>query len=66
MAEFKKLSQRDAKNVELWKKFTAISIEGIEKKLALLNIKATYNIGESFYEGLNLPRPNNELYPLLN
>ena len=50
MAEFKKLSQRDAKNVELWKKFTAISIEGIGKKLALLNIKATYNIGESFYE----------------
>ncbi|MDD2486892.1 MAG: arginine--tRNA ligase [Candidatus Gracilibacteria bacterium] len=51
------------KNVELWKKFTAISIEGIEKQLELLNVRADYNIGESFYEGLDLPRPNNEDYP---
>ena len=53
-------------NIELWKQFTAISITETEKKLALLNIRATYNIGESFYEWLDLPRPNNELYPLLN
>lgn len=52
-------------NVELWKKFTAISIAETEKKLELLNVHAKYNIGESFYEGLHLPRPNNEDYPNL-
>lgn len=52
-------------NVELWKQFTAISISEIEKKLDLLNVHAKYNIGESFYEWLNLPRPNNEDYPEL-
>lgn len=61
--EFKKLSKGDPENVELWKQFTAISISEIEKKLDLLNVHANYNIGESFYEGLNLPRPNNEDYP---
>ena len=64
--EFQKLSKWDSENIDLWKKFTSISITETEKKLALLNIKATYNIGESFYEWLDLPRPNNELYPLLN
>ncbi|MBC7503427.1 arginine--tRNA ligase [Candidatus Gracilibacteria bacterium] len=64
--EFQKLSQGDSENAELWKRFTAISVIEIEKKLSILEIKATYNIGESFYEGLDLPRPNNELYPLLN
>lgn len=61
--EFKKLSLWDPENVKLWKLFTGISIAGIEWKLELLNVHATYNIGESFYEGLNLPRPNNEDYP---
>ncbi len=64
--EFKKLSEWDPENVELWKTFTGISIIEIEKKLDLLNVHANYNIGESFYEWLNLPRPNNEDYPLLN
>ena len=50
-------------NVELWKKFTSISITETEKKLSLLNVFAKYNIGESFYEGLGLPRPNGEDYP---
>jgi hypothetical protein len=36
--------------VALWKKFTAISISETETKLKLLNVHATYNIGESFYE----------------
>lgn len=63
--EFKKLSEWDTENAELWKKFTSISITETEKKLKLLNVKATYNIGESFYEGLDLPRPNNEDYPNL-
>jgi arginyl-tRNA synthetase len=52
-------------NVELWKKFTSISITETEKKLSLLNVFAKYNIGESFYEGLGLPRPNGEDYPAL-
>lgn len=64
--EYKKLSDWDKKNIDIWKDYTSISITETEKKLALLNIKATYNIGESFYEWLDLPRPNNELYPLLN
>ncbi len=63
--EFKKLSQWDSENVELWKTFTGISITEIEKKLELLNVHAKYNIGESFYEWLGLPRPNNEDYPEL-
>ncbi len=61
-AEFKKLSEWDIQNIELWKKFTSISIAETEKKLDLLNVHATYNIGESFYEGLGL-RPNDEDYP---
>jgi arginyl-tRNA synthetase len=53
-------------NVELWKQFTEISITESTKKLELLNVRATYNIGESFYEGLGLPRLNHEDYPDLN
>ena len=49
-------------NVALWKRFTSISISEIEIKLNELNVHATYNIGESFYEWLGL-RPNNEDYP---
>ena len=64
--EFKKLSEWDHENTELWQKFTSISIAETEKKLDLLNVHATFNIGESFYEWLDLPRPNNEKYPLLN
>ena len=61
--EFLKLSKWDNENVELWKLFVNISLTETEKKLALLNVEATYNIGESFYEGLSLPRPNDEKYP---
>ena len=60
--EFKKLSLWDNENVALWKRFTSISISEIEIKLDELNVHATYNIGESFYEWLGL-RPNNEDYP---
>ncbi len=63
--EFKKLVDWDEENTKLWKKFTAISITETEKKLDLLGVHATYNIGESFYEGLRLPRPNGEDYPAL-
>lgn len=52
-------------NALLWEKFTAVSVTEINKKLELLNVFPQYNIGESFYEGLDLPRPNNEDYPNL-
>ena len=61
--EFKKLSSWDKVNINLWQNFTNASIIEIEEKLDILNVHTTYNIGESFYEGLNLPRPNNEDYP---
>ncbi len=51
--------------MHLWKWFTEISIQAIEIQLRVLNVQATYNIGESFYEGMGLPRPNNEDYPEL-
>lgn len=53
-------------NVELWQKFTSISIKEVSKQLKEeLNIVPQYNIWESFYEWLDLPRPNNEDYPEL-
>ncbi len=61
--EFKQLSLGEKESGELWKKITSISITEIEKKLDILNVHATYNIGESFYEGIWLPRPNDEDYP---
>ena len=63
--EFRKLSIWDEENVRLWKSITSISIEEIENKLDVLNVHATYNIWESFYEWLALPRPNDEDYPNL-
>lgn len=61
--EFKKITEWDHENIELWQIITSISITEIEKKLDILNVHATYNIWESFYEGLGLPRPNDEDYP---
>lgn len=63
--EFKILTEGNPESVKLWKWFTEISIQGIEKQLDILNIHATYNIGESFYEGLGLPTLNDEIYPPL-
>lgn len=51
------------RNAQLWELFTTVSVTEINKKLELLNVFPQYNIGESFYEGLDLPRPNNEDYP---
>lgn len=53
---FKKLSSWDEEYINLWKKFTKSSIEELKKQLKLLNVKPDYNIWESFYEGLNLPK----------
>lgn len=54
--EFKLLSQANPESVELWKRFTSFSIKSIQVQLDRLNIKADYNIWESFYEGLNFPK----------
>ncbi|MDD3120672.1 MAG: arginine--tRNA ligase, partial [Candidatus Gracilibacteria bacterium] len=57
--------KRHETNIKLWKQFTSISITEVKKQLEILNIYPQYNIGESFYEGLNLPHPNDEDYPPL-
>jgi arginyl-tRNA synthetase len=58
--EFKKLSDGDSENIELWKKFTEISIAATKEQMKLLNVEADYDIGESFYEGLDLPKIGNQ------
>lgn len=52
-------------NIERWKHITKNSIAASNYYIGLLKIKPQYNIWESFYEWLDLPRPNNEDYPEL-
>ncbi len=54
--EFKLLSSWDTESIELWRKFTSYSIDAMNQQLARLNVKPDYNIWESFYEGLWLPK----------
>lgn len=54
--EFKLLSKWNPESVELWKEFTSYSIKALQVQLDRLNIKADYNIGESFYEWLHFPK----------
>lgn len=54
--EFKKLSNNDKDSVKMWSEFTKYSIKAMNIQLARLNIKPDYNIGESFYEWLSLPK----------
>ena len=54
--EFKKLSKWDKININLWYKFTKKSILSMQKSFDRLWVKAKYNIWESFYEWLNLPK----------
>ncbi len=70
--EFKKLSEWNVENAKIWQKYTWASIFASQGQLRTLNIgwenkksvySKFYNIGESFYEGIGLPRPNNEDYP---
>lgn len=58
---FKKLSSWDEEYIKLWKLFTKESIQAMQQQLDKLNVKADYNIWESFYEWLNLPKLGN--YP---
>ncbi|MFK7780234.1 MAG: arginine--tRNA ligase [Candidatus Gracilibacteria bacterium] len=62
--EFKLLSKGNTESIELWSKFTKYSIEAMNIQLKRLNIKPDFNIGESFYEGLGLPKMEN--YPNLS
>lgn len=54
--EFKLLSRWNKEAIEYWENFTKYSIENLNKELARLKVKPDYNIWESFYEGLNLPK----------
>lgn len=54
--EFKLLSQWDTDSIKIWKEFTSYSIDAMNKILERLNVKPDYNIWESFYEWLWLPK----------
>ncbi len=58
---FYDLSSWDEKYISYWKLFTKESIEAMQKQLDKINVKPDYNIWESFYEWLNLPKLEN--YP---
>lgn len=55
-AEFKKLSEADPENIELWKEFTSYSVAQWNILIKQIGVQADYAIGESFYEGLALPK----------
>lgn len=54
--EFKKLSEWNSDSVKLWQSFTKESIIAMNIQLARLNVKPDFNIWESFYEWLKLPK----------
>jgi len=54
--EFKKLSSWNQDSIKLWASFTKESILAMNEQLGRLNVHPQYNIGESFYEGLWLPK----------
>lgn len=53
---FKELASWDKDSIRLWEKFTKESIKAMNFQLARLNIKPDFNIWESFYEWLDLPK----------
>ncbi|MCH2188423.1 arginine--tRNA ligase [Candidatus Gracilibacteria bacterium] len=54
--EFKDLASGNTESIQLWSQFTAHSIEAMNTQLARLGVKPDYDIGESFYEGIGLPK----------
>ncbi len=54
--EFKLLSEGNNDSVQLWKKFTSYSIDAMNIQLWRLWVKPNFNIWESFYEWLWLPK----------
>lgn len=59
--EFKLLSEWNIESIKLWEKITRQSIDFMQVQLDRLHVKADYNIGESFYEGIGIPKLGN--YP---
>jgi len=53
---FTKLSSWEKEYVEIWESFTEKSIMAMQIQLDRLRVKPTYHIGESFYEGIGLPK----------
>ncbi len=53
---FKELSDGKTDLVELWKSFTGYSIASMNTQLSRINVKPDYNIWESFYEWIWLPK----------
>lgn len=58
--EFKKLSEWDEENMKLWGEFTSTSLKAMNAILALIHVVPDYDIGESFYENLPLPKIGNQ------
>lgn len=59
--EFKLLSQWNLDSMKLWQSFTNYSIAAMQVQLNRLNVKPDFDIWESFYEGIGLPKMGN--YP---
>lgn len=59
--EFKNLSLWKKESVSYWEKFTKGSINAMQKTLSRLWVNPDFNIWESFYEGIWLPKIEN--YP---
>ena len=53
---FKKLSQWNIELMNLWGKFTKASLEKADTVIAKLHVYSDVAIGESYYEGLPLPK----------
>ncbi len=54
--EFRKLSLWDEENMCLWGEFTSVSLASMNYILGLIHVIPDYDIGESFYENLPLPK----------
>jgi len=54
--EFKKLSEWDIENMKLWWEFTSVSLWAMNKILETIHVIPDYDIWESFYENLPLPK----------
>lgn len=54
--EFKKLSDWDKDSILLWQKFTRYSIDAMQTQLDRLHVRPDFDIWESFYEWIWLPK----------
>ncbi len=56
---FKLLSEGDEDSMKLWRRFTDKSLAGVQKVMSEFGVHPNVWIGESFYEGLPLPKLGN-------